>query len=302
MSDQTVLLLCSFLSVGGLVGVVGLVVASKERRAQSRLESLSSRASSNRGTRSRSVAGNSPQSEESSHERSTQRLIQAGIYRRNSVTFYLTIKLMMALVPPVIGVLAGVMGWVSLVHGLAIGAVLALVGTLAPSFWLDARKRGRQLRIRRALPDALDVIVTCVEAGLSLPSAIARVGKELRTAHPMLATEMLIVEREIQLGCSTGEAIGRFAQRFDLAELRSLSSVIVQAEKFGSSITRALRVHAEELRRKRFQAAEERAQKASVKLLIPTILFIFPALYVVLLGPAIFDIMEFLQKMAMQSL
>jgi tight adherence protein C len=235
--------------------------------------------------------------EETPRERTASRLIQAGLYRRNSIASYMLVKFFLVLVPPAIGLLAGLLGWVNLLHGLLAGIVLGLVGTILPSFWLDARKRSRQTQMRRALPDALDVIVTCVEAGLSLPAAIARVGRELQGAHPALAAEMTIVEREIQLGCSSGEAIKRFAQRYDLAELRSLASVILQAEKFGSSVTQALRVHAEELRRKRFQAAEEQAQKASVKLLLPTILFIFPALYVVLLGPAVFDIVKFMQEL-----
>ena len=296
MSEQLIVILCGVLSLGGVLGVIGLLVTSKDRSAEERLDSLSGRGSSNTGTGTGSHR-TGPKTNVTSEERTTERLVQAGLYRRNSVAFYLTTKFVLALVPLGIGVLTGIMGWVTLLQGCAIGAVLGLLGALLPTFWLDAKKRARQTHMRKALPDALDVIVTCVEAGMSLSAAIARVGRELQTAHPMLATEMTIVEREIQLGLSTGEAIKRFGQRFDLAELRSLASVILQAEKFGSSITRALRVHAEEMRRKRFQAAEERAQKASVKLLIPTILFIFPALYVVLLGPAVFDIMAFMQKL-----
>jgi tight adherence protein C len=137
-----------------------------------------------------------------------------------------------------------------------------------------------------------------VEAGLSLPSALVRVSSELRTAHPMLAAEMTIVHREVQLGNSTGMSLRNFADRFDLEEVRSMASVILQAEKFGASIVNALRVHADALRRKRFQQAQERAQKATVKLLFPTVLFIFPAIFFVILGPAAFDIMEVLQDMA----
>ena len=137
------------------------------------------------------------------------------------------------------------------------------------------------------------VDVVCLEAGLSLRASISRVAKELNTAHPLLSTELIIAEREIQLGCSGGEALKRFAARFDLEELRSLASVVLQAEKFGASIAQALRVHAEGLRIKRFQHAEELAHKAAVKLLFPTMLLIFPTLYVILLGPAVIEISSF---------
>jgi tight adherence protein C len=146
------------------------------------------------------------------------------------------------------------------------------------------------------MPDALDVIVVCLEGGLSLPGSIHRVSTELRTAHRTLAAEMTIVQREIQLGRSTGEALQRFANRFDVEELRSLASVILQAERFGASVIKALKVHADSLRLKRRQKAEEMAQKASVKLVFPTVLFIFPSLFVVLVGPAVFDIIGMFMK------
>jgi tight adherence protein C len=151
--------------------------------------------------------------------------------------------------------------------------------------------------LRRALPDALDVIIICVEAGLSVQAAMAKVSRELSSVHPLLAAEMMICQREMQLGASAGEALNRLSQRFDLAEMRSLASVISQAERFGASIISALRVHAQTLREKRFQRAEELAQKASVKLVFPTIAFIFPALFVVLAGPAVVRIFGMFDKM-----
>ncbi len=173
-----------------------------------------------------------------------------------------------------------------------------MAGVLAPGLWLDKQKKKRQTDIRRALPDALDLLVVCVEAGLSLPAALVRVTKELRTAYPMLSMELIIVHREVQLGHSTGEALRRFADRFDLEELRSLSSVVRQAERFGASIVNALRVHAETLRHKRTEQARERAQKATVKILFPTLLCIFPAIFVVVVGPAAFGIIEMFSRMS----
>jgi tight adherence protein C len=143
----------------------------------------------------------------------------------------------------------------------------------------------------------MDLLVICVEAGLSFPAALVRITKELRAAYPMLALELMIVHREIQLGHTTGEALKRFGDRFDLEEIRSLASVIRQADRFGASIVNAIRVHADTLRHKRLEDARERAQKATVKLLFPTVLCIFPAMFVVILGPAVFDILELFDKM-----
>jgi tight adherence protein C len=177
------------------------------------------------------------------------------------------------------------------------GLCLGILGLVGPGLWLDAMKRGRQTVIRRSLPDTLDLLVVCVEAGMSLPAALVRVTRELCTAYPMLAMELIIVHREIQLGATSGEALRRFADRFDLGELRSLSSVIRQAERFGASITNAIQVHADTLRHQRMEQARQRAQQAAVKLLFPTILCIFPAVFVVILGPAAYDIMEAFARM-----
>jgi len=185
----------------------------------------------------------------------------------------------------------------SVSKGLIIGALGGVVGMIGPSFWLDRRKSERQLAFRRALPDAMDVLVICLEGGLSLPAAFKRVANELRGAHPSLAAELLIVEREIQLGRSTGEAMRQFGERADLEEVRSLASVIIQSERFGASLVRALRVHADSLREKRLQHAEEMAQKAATKILFPTLLFIFPGVFIVILGPAVIHIIELFKRM-----
>jgi tight adherence protein C len=136
------------------------------------------------------------------------------------------------------------------------------------------------------LPDALDVIVVCLEAGLSISGALSRVARELGSAHPLLAQELGIVEREIQMGRSTGDAMRQLAVRFDLEELRSLAAVIKQSEQFGTSVVKAFNVYAESIRVQRHQRAEELARKAAIKILFPTVLCIFPGIFIVLLGPA----------------
>jgi tight adherence protein C len=219
-----------------------------------------------------------------------ERLVQAGLYRRNAATFYFAGQGLLA--AGLIAVVATF--WATGIlapRNAALGALVTGVCTvLFPSLYLDQRIKRRQLEIRRGLPDALDILVISLEAGLSLPAALIRLSKELSVVHPLLAFELTIVQREIQLGNSTGLALRNFAARFGIDELRNLAAVAIQAERYGASIVQALRTHAESLRIKRLQQAQEKAQKAAVKLLIPTVLFIFPAVFVVILGPAAYDI------------
>jgi tight adherence protein C len=220
------------------------------------------------------------------------RLIHAGFYGRQAMAIFLGTKLMMIVIPAFIGLFLGFTGLLPTLEAALGGACMGIGGMIGPSFWLDGRRKKRQTSFRRSLPDALDLLVICLEGGLSLPGSLKRVGTELRTAHPVLALELNIVQREIQLGSSPGEALQKMGVRTDLEEIRSLASVITQSERFGASLVKSLRVHAETLRLKRQQHAEELAQKASVKMLFPTLLLIFPAIFVVILGPAAFQIME----------
>lgn len=223
------------------------------------------------------------------------RLIYAGLYSPQAMYVFLGVKMLLMVGPALIGLVAGGLGMVPIFQGLICGAALGVLGMIGPSFWLDRRKTARQTAFRRALPDALDVLVICLEGGLSLTGALRRVAGELRTAHPILASELQIAQREIQLGRSAGEALRQFADRSDLDEIRSLAAVVVQAERFGASLVRALRVHANTLREQRLQRAEELAQKAAIKILFPTLLFIFPGIFLVILGPGAIQIMEMFQ-------
>jgi tight adherence protein C len=220
------------------------------------------------------------------------RLIQAGLYSRQSLVVFLGVKMLLIALPVVGGLIAATLGFVELRLGLIIGGLLGIAGLIGPSFWLDRRKAARQSSLRRALPDALDVLVICLEGGLSLFGAFRRMAAELGTAHPLLAAELTIVEREIQMGRSTGEALRAFGERADLEEIRRLASVITQSERFGASLVKTLRLHAELLRLRRMQHAEELAQKAAVRILFPTLLFIFPGLFIILLGPGLIQLLD----------
>jgi len=300
------MVLATFALVSSLMVLAAMLVGRRKTAMNSRLEGLSGA----KGAAAKSAGGNVFVAESGSRwsrlflpsndegrERLGNRLVQAGLYKKNSTIYYVTIKTFLFLLPIAAGMFASSIGMVTMRMGLVYGVIAGGFGTFAPGMWLNSQRRARQVNLRRALPDALDVIIVCLEGGLSLPGSFAKVASELRTAHALLATEMAIVEREIQLGHTTGTALKRMAERFDVEEIRSMASVIIQAEKFGASVVKALRIHAESLREKRKQQAEERAQKASVKLIFPTILFIFPALMVVLIGPAAFDILKMFSVM-----
>ena len=214
------------------------------------------------------------------------RLANAGFRDENAPSIFLASKTMLALALAAAAVaLALKRGSVGLtVFGL--GAIAASIGFLVPELWLWMARRKRAEAILNGLPDSLDLMVISVEAGLGLDAAIQRVGDEMAKVHPILSQEMTIATLETQMGLPRAEALANLARRTGVAEMRSLVAVVTQAEKFGSSVARALRNQADAQRIKRRQAAEERAQKTTVKLMLPLILFIFPAIFVVLGGPA----------------
>jgi tight adherence protein C len=166
------------------------------------------------------------------------------------------------------------------------------LGFLAPDFWLGKRISTRQGRIRRGLPDALDLLVICIEAGLSMDQATARTALELKQAQPEVCDELGIVVLEQRAGRPRGEAWRHMAERTDVDCVRNLVTMLVQAEQFGTSVGKTLRIHSDTLRTQRVQAVEEAAAKTTIKLIFPLVLFIFPSLFVVVLGPAFISIME----------
>jgi tight adherence protein C len=298
--------LATFMAVSSLLMLIFMLVNGRRGRLDTRLDDLlgngkSELASDSVGQLARTALPKMGTallpSDEEERSRLKARLIQAGLYNRQALLVFLGVKMLLMVAPACLGLLAGLMGLIDWTYGLIGGACFGVVGMIGPSFWLDRRKKSRQTSFRRALPDALDVLVLCLEGGLSLPGALRRVALELRTAHPVLATELNIVQREIQLGRSAGEALRQFADRSDLEEIRSLSSLIIQAERYGASLVKSLRIHAEMLRQKRLQYAEEMAQKAATKVLFPTIFCIFPGIFIIILGPAAIQILETFDKM-----
>lgn len=217
-------------------------------------------------------------------------LLRAG-YGRNSLRFFMGCKLLLMIVFPALFAIGPyVAGFFTLRVALVVSVVASAAGIFAPNVWLRHYIEHRQRILRRGIPDALDMLVLCLEGGVSLVGAIQRVAVELQMVHPLMGAEMRALERSIQLGLSAGEAFREFAQRTGLQDVRDLASVILQSERYGASLVKTLQTHADWFRMERQQRAEERAQQAAVKILFPTLLCIFPAIFVVLLGPAMFQI------------
>jgi tight adherence protein C len=224
-----------------------------------------------------------------------ERLIFAGYRGPEALTVFFGIRLALAIVLFVIGSSPFVLKS-SLIAGLA-GAAL---GYLLPSMALGRMALRRQHRIRLSLPDALDLLVVSVEAGLGLDQAIQRVGSELEFAHPELSQELRLINLELRAGKGRAEALRNLADRTGVDDLSSLAAMLIQTDKFGTSVARSLRVHSETLRTKRRQRAEEAAAKTGVKMVFPLVFCIFPAIWVVTIGPAAIKFVEVLFPLAEQ--
>ncbi len=210
------------------------------------------------------------------------RLTRAGYRNENAIKIFYGCKV---LTPLLLATISAVSGLANLgpffVYLLALGG-----GFLAPDFWLGKRIEARQKRLQRGLPDVLDLLVICMEAGLSLDQATTRSAEELSQSQPEICDELGVVVLEQRAGRARSEAWKNMADRTGVECLRNLVSMLVQTEQFGTSIAKMLRVHADTLRVQRVQMIEEMAGKTSVKLVFPLVLFIFPALFLVTLGPA----------------
>jgi tight adherence protein C len=163
----------------------------------------------------------------------------------------------------------------------------AAFGFVTPSIWLGRQTTKRQKEIRNGLPDALDLMIVCIESGSSIDQAIVKTSDELDISHPALADEMRLVTTEMRAGKPRLEAFKNFASRTKVDDVRSLVAMLIQTDRFGTSVAQALRTHAEVSRTKRRQAAEERAAKIGVKLVFPLVFCLFPSLYIAILGPAV---------------
>ncbi|MFT3926088.1 MAG: type II secretion system F family protein [Myxococcales bacterium] len=218
------------------------------------------------------------------------RLSHAGYRSERALYTFLAAKVILCMLGAG-AVLIANMARVQPTDRLALYTVVAMmVGFYFPNLWLAGRVADRKSAINHGLPDAMDLLVTCVEAGLGLEGALNRIAGEIRLSVPLLAEELTQAALEMRAGLTRGEAFRRLAQRTGVDELKYLASVIVQAEVFGTSIATSLRVMSEAMRIRRTQTAERYAAAASVKMTIPLVMCILPSLFTFLLGPAVINI------------
>jgi tight adherence protein C len=219
-------------------------------------------------------------------------LVRAGIYNERAVALFFGSKLGLAVGLPILAMpiilSKGLVG--ALKVPIFLGLVLA--GYFLPSLVLNRLVESRQKKIQEGLPDALDLLVVCVEAGQGLNAALKRVADDLKLSNPSLSKELILVNLEINAGLEREIALRNLAERTGVEEVSSLCSMLIQSDRFGTSMAQALKVQSETLRTNRRQRLEELAAKTPVKLVFPLLLFIFPALMVVIIGPAAIRIME----------
>jgi tight adherence protein C len=208
-------------------------------------------------------------------------LIQAGYREARHLTIYVSSRLVCATLGFALAV--AIAGFDSSV--LLVG--LSGLGFFLPRFALKRMIKQRQQRIKLGLPDALDLTVICVEAGLALDQALMRVGQELHHAHPDLSNELYLVNLEMRAGKPRAEALRNLVERTGVDDIRALVGTLIQTDRFGTSIAQALRVHSDSLRTERRQRAEEQAAKTTIKMVVPLVLFVLPSIIIVTLGPAV---------------
>jgi tight adherence protein C len=216
------------------------------------------------------------------------KLVSAGLARSISPVGFLASKVVLGAIGIGIGLLLGAFTG-SPLRALLVGAAGGALGFFGPDFVVARRTRKRRDEMRRELPDSLDVLAVSVEAGLGFDAALARLGEHLEGP---LVEEFLLVLAELRIGESRSKALRKMADRVEISELTAVVNSLIQAERLGSPLGRMLRIQAQESRSRRQIAAEERAMKAPVKMLVPTAIFIFPAMFVVILGPALLRISE----------
>jgi tight adherence protein C len=217
-----------------------------------------------------------------------QRLIRAGFRKESTIKIFYGCKV---IIPALLCIIVFATGLAKLSPFFVYACALGL-GYLGPDFWLGNKIKKRQSKIRRGLPDILDLLVICIEAGLGLDQATVRSSEELMHAQPELCDELRVVVLEQRAGRPRQETWKHLAERTDVDCIRNLVTMMIQTEQFGTSIGKTLRTHSDTLRTQRIQQVEEQAAKTTIKLIFPLVFFIFPSLFLVVLGPAVLIMMD----------
>jgi tight adherence protein C len=223
-------------------------------------------------------------------------LVHAGLRSTSALSLYYGSKAVgMIALPLVIFVSAPFFPTVTTGRLMLLAGASAFLGGLLPGMWLDRRVQRRQRALRVGFPDALDLLVVCVEAGLGLAPALQRVAVDLEVSHPELGMELSLVNAEMRAGVERTQALKNLAYRTGLDDIKGLVALLVQTMRFGTGVADALRVYSEEFRDKRMQAAEEQAALIGTKMIFPLVLCLFPSFFLVMVGPAILAAMKVLK-------
>lgn len=228
-----------------------------------------------------------------------RQLVYAGYRSSNATTIFHGIRAILGMAAPMAVVLAA--RWMPDLEAskvLLYAVVAAVIGSMLPSMVLDRLVEKRKRKLRVGFPDALDLLVVCVESGLGLSPAIQRVADEMAVAHTELAAELHLVNAEVRAGVDRSQALKNLADRTGLQDIRGLVALLIQTMKFGTSVADALRVYSEEFRDRRMQAAEEQAAKIGTKMIFPLIIFIFPAFFIVTAGPGVMRLIDAFSQLA----
>ena len=226
------------------------------------------------------------------------KFLRAGIRHENALAVHWGVKIFLTVMFPAAFLLARTLVQTMLSYqvGMAVTVLCALLGFYLPDIYLNHKAEERRQKNLQSLPDAMDMLVICVEAGMGLDSAINKVAEELGLGSPELSEEFHLMNLELRAGKQRADALKNLALRTNLDEIRSLTTLLVQTDKFGTSMADALRVYSDSYRTQRYQRAEEMAAKLPVKMVIPLVLCIFPSLFLVILGPAAINIYRVLIK------
>jgi tight adherence protein C len=291
-----------FVTVVTVLGLIGFVVVERLSPERRRLRQISPRGASVAstavgsltrdddhldGSRLRSFVPKSPKD----MGRIQRQMARAGYTNPMAATIYALAEIVVPLAFAIATLLVVGMG-----QGVILAVIAAGIGYLLPGLYLSRLIRNYKKQIRNGLADALDLLIVCVEAGSGLDQALMKATEELQVSYPALSMELAMITTEIRAGKPRMEAFRNFADRTKVEDVQSLVSMLVQTDRFGTSIAQALRTYADVLRTKRRQRAEEKAAKLGVKLVFPLVLCMFPALYVVVLGSAVLRIMRFFQS------
>jgi len=296
-TDQILLFACIFGAVGFIAFFVSrLLLGKSDGKLRSRLVSEQQQAQvvETKGVRplleKLGQAAAQPFMPKTREKQSSLRkqLGYAGIYSPKAVKIMTGAKVLFLAGGLLGGYIAGVTTHYMMM-GLSLGGI---IGYMVPTVWLKQSIKGNQKQLNYGLADALDLMVVCVEAGLTIDAAMQRVGQELSIAHPAISRELAVTHMETRVGVTRTDALKNMGTRTGSQPLQSLAAMLAQAERFGTSIGQALRIHADTLRQARQNAAEELAAKASVKMSFPLVLFIFPSTFIVLAGPTVIGLMN----------